>query len=78
MASTLLPLGSALWGIGDFAESIAALGEASHLFEEAGDRRGQGFALARLGRTMASMGDPADIEFLERGSSCWPSQAMVG
>lgn len=66
IASSSLPLGSALWGEGDFAGSIEVLREAAQRFEEASDRRGHGFALARLGRTLTSMDDPDDVNCIER------------
>jgi predicted ATPase len=68
VASTLLTLGSTLWGVGRFDDSVATLREAVSLFEAIGDRRGHGFALARLGRTLNSVGDTAAIECLEHAA----------
>jgi predicted ATPase/DNA-binding SARP family transcriptional activator len=66
VASTLLALGAADWGIGDHPAALAHHGEAALLFERAGDERGLGFALARMGRTMLTTGDPGAVEHLER------------
>jgi predicted ATPase/DNA-binding SARP family transcriptional activator len=68
VASTLLTLGSTLWGVGRLDDSAHTLREAVMLFDSIGDRRGQGFALARLGRTLNTAGDATAIECLERAA----------
>jgi tetratricopeptide (TPR) repeat protein len=66
VASTLLALGSADWGVGDYPAAIDHHREAARLFEAVGDDRGLGFALARLGRTLLAVGDPEALDHLER------------
>jgi predicted ATPase/DNA-binding SARP family transcriptional activator len=67
IGSTLLALGTAVWGVGDYPAAIAHHREAAILLETVGDDRGRGFALARLGRTMSTTADPEALDHLERG-----------
>jgi predicted ATPase/DNA-binding SARP family transcriptional activator len=68
VASTLLTLGSALWGTGDLVASQESLVEAADVFARQGDRRGQGFALARLGRTYAGARDERAVDTVMEGT----------
>jgi predicted ATPase len=67
VASTLLALGTADWGVGEYDLARRHHGEAAELFARVGDDRGRGFALARLGRTLSTVGDPAAVATLEEG-----------
>jgi hypothetical protein len=68
VASTLLTLGSAQWGTGDLAASQQSLADAAAIFERERDRRGQGFALARLGRTFDALGNQRAVDTVVEGS----------
>jgi predicted ATPase/DNA-binding SARP family transcriptional activator len=68
VASTLLTFGSALWGTGDLQTSEQSLVEAAGIFDAEADRRGQGFALARLGRTFAASGDERAVDTVIEGT----------
>lgn len=57
-----ITFGSAAWGIGDLDGSAALLRSAADYFDADGDTRGCGLALARLGRTLADLGDPSSVE----------------
>lgn len=72
IASTLLALGSAEWGVEDYDAAVAAHREAADLFQRHGDHRGQGFALARLGRTLSTLGDESAVGVLEEASRLLP------
>jgi predicted ATPase/DNA-binding SARP family transcriptional activator len=60
-ASCAITYGSAAWGVEQLARSEQLLREAADDFDTVGDVRGRGFALARLARTLADLGDESAV-----------------
>jgi predicted ATPase/DNA-binding SARP family transcriptional activator len=77
-ASCAITYGSAAWGVEQLARSEQLLREAAEDFDTVGDVRGRGFALARLARTLADLGDEtavnvasAAVDDLETADDDW-------